>query len=284
MPYVDRPDGARIYYEVQGQGVPLLLLAPGAINSQISFWPGSTINPYEYADEFQVIGMDQRNAEHSPGPLRAPTWAEHAADQVAVLDAAGAGRALVWGGCVGVAFALRLIQDAPGRIRAAVVQDPVGLFDGVNTRDTFFAMFAPTVALARAEGMAAVVAAAEANPIFMANNAAGPFAARIVADPAFRAEVLALDPAEYERIIRAYDDQLWGAHVPYMSVEEAFVHRCPAPLLVLPGRDAFHPTALAEQLCRDAPHATCLPATCRLPEHVADTKARIRAFLREHAA
>jgi hypothetical protein len=47
MPHVDRPDGARIYYEAHGSGFPLLLFAPGGINSQVSFWSRSLINPLE---------------------------------------------------------------------------------------------------------------------------------------------------------------------------------------------------------------------------------------------
>jgi pimeloyl-ACP methyl ester carboxylesterase len=282
MPYVDRPDGARIYYEVQGEGYPLLLFAPGAINSQVSFWGISAISPYDCVDEYMIIGMDQRNAEKSPAPLEAPTWELHAADQRAVLDAVGVERCHLWGGCIGVAFNLKFIQENPDRVSAAVCQDVVGLVPGVNTRATFFAMFEPTVALARERGMAAVVAAALANPTFMANNAAGPFAARIAADETFRAEALALDPVAYERIIRAYDDQLWGAHGAYMSVDEAFVKECPAPLLVLPGTDDFHPTPLAERLCREAPHATCLPADCRSPRNIEGTKRRIGEFLRAH--
>ncbi len=241
MPYVDRPDGTRIYYEVKGEGYPLLLFAPGAINSQVSFWGISAISPYDYVDEYMIIGMDQRNAEKSPAPLEAPTWELHAADQRAVLDAVGVERCHLWGGCIGVAFNLKFIQENPDRVTATVCQDVVGLVPGVNTRATFFAMFEPTITLARERGMAAVVAAALANPTFMANNAAGPFAARIAADEAFRAEALALDPVAYERIIRAYDSQLWGAHGAYMSVDESFVKECPAPLLVLPGTDDFHP-------------------------------------------
>ncbi len=38
MPYVNRPDGATIYYEVHGQGFPLLLFAGGGLSSQIEFW------------------------------------------------------------------------------------------------------------------------------------------------------------------------------------------------------------------------------------------------------
>jgi pimeloyl-ACP methyl ester carboxylesterase len=283
MPYVERPDGARIYYEVRGEGFPLLLFAPGAINSQVDFWQRSAVNPFDYADEFMVIGMNQRNAADSPGPLAAPTWAIHAADQRAVLDAVGVERTLLWGGCIGVSYLLRFSMEAPERTAAAVGQDPVGLHEAVNTIDTFYVMFEPTITLAQERGMAAVVESAQRLPIFVANNTAGPFASRIAADPAFRAEVLALTPDEYETIIRAYNSQMWGAFTPYMSVEAEFVRRCPTPLLILPGRDEFHPTLLAQQLCREAPHATCLAPECREPENLDETKARIRAFLREHA-
>jgi pimeloyl-ACP methyl ester carboxylesterase len=280
MPHVERPDGARIYYEVRGQGYPLLLFAPGAINSQVDFWDRSAINPYDFADEYTIIGMNQRHAADSPGPLAAPTWELHAADQRAVLDAVGVERCHLWGGCIGVAYTLKFIQEHPERVSAGVCQDVVGLVAGVNTRATFFALFEPTIALARSGGMAAVVAAALENPTFIANNAAGPFAARIAADAGFRAEVLALDPSAYERLILAYDEQMWGAHGAYMSVEEAVVRACPAPLLVLPGTDAFHPTELAQRLCREAPRATCLAPDCRSPEKIAATTETIRQFLR----
>ncbi len=169
MPLVERPDGARIYYEVRGSGPPLLLFAPGGINSQVSFWKRSAINPFDFSDEFMVIGMDQRNAEHSPGPLKAPTWAEHSADQRAVLDELGIERTMLYGGCIGVAFLLRFIQEAPERVIAAAGQDPVGFAEGVNSRGTFFAMFKPTLELARSSGMAAVVESAVANPLFVMN-------------------------------------------------------------------------------------------------------------------
>jgi len=283
MPHVDRPDGARIYYEVRGQGFPLLLFAPGGINSQVSFWPNSAINPFDFADEFQVIGMDQRNAEHSPAPLAAPSWQVHVEDQLAVLDAVGADRTLLWGGCIGVAFVLKFIQTAPNRVAGAVGQDPVGFAEGVNNRDTFFAMFKPTIALAESRGMQAVVDSAQSNPLFVRNNEAGPFASRIAADPAFRNQVARVPADEYVRIVRAYDEQLWGASYPFMSVPEEFVRACPAPLLILPGSDPFHPTPISERICREAPHARCLDVDCRTPEKREATKATVREFLRAHA-
>jgi hypothetical protein len=129
--------------------------------------------------------------------------------------------------------------------------------------------------------MRAVVDAALRDPLFVRNNAGGPFAARIAADPQFRDEVLALGPGEYARIIRAYDEQMWGAKGAFMSVEESFVLACPAPLLILPGTDEFHPTEIAERICADAPHATCLPPDWGRPEKLAETRERVLSFLRE---
>lgn len=280
MPAVERPDGATIYYEVRGSGFPLLLFAPGGINSQVDFW--RPWNPFDLADEFMVIGMNQRNAMKSPAPLEAPTWEKTAADQLAVLDAVGVERTLLWGGCIGVAYILRLIQEAPERVVAAVGQNPVGFVEGLNSRDTFFAMMKPTVAAARAGGMRAVVDAAMANPVFVANNAAGPFAARIHDDEAFREQVLAMDPADYERLIREYDDRLWGAKMPYCSVDADFVPTVETPLLLLPGDDPFHPTAIGERICREAQDARCLPRSAWEPENQAATLQTIREFLRSH--
>ncbi len=282
VPFYERGN-VRIRYEEAGSGFPLLLFALGGVNSQVSFWPNSAINPFDFADEFMCIGMDQRNAEHSPAPAVAPTWEQFAADQRAVLDAAGAKRTLLWGGCIGVAHVLRFIMEAPQRVAGAVGQDPVGLVEGYNSRETFFAMFRPTIEAARAGGMRAVVDAALANPLFVRNNAAGPFAARIAADTTFRDELLAMDPAAYERLIVDYDQELWGAHGPFVSVPESFVATCPSPLLILPGNDPFHPTATARRICAEAPRATCLEVDCRTPAKLEQTRRQIREFLRAHA-
>ena len=95
--------------------------------------------------------------------------------------------------------------------------------------------------------------------------------------------MLRLDPAEYERIIRAWDDTLWGARGPFMSVNEAFIRTCPARLLVLPGSDPLHPTETAQRIWREAPQATCLDVDARASEKLDGTKQHIREFLRAHA-
>ena len=231
MPEIERPDGAVIHYETFGEGFPLLCFAPGGVNSQIDFWSVSAINPIEeFASDFMVIGMDQRNAGKSPAPAAPAPYDVMVADQIAVLDDLGVERAHTFGGCIGVAFILRIAQEAPGRITTGVGQDPVGL-NHTNSVETFMDMFRPTLALARGDGVGAVVEAAMANPVFMANNAAGPFARRIHDDAAFRDEMGAMSADAYVSLIEAYADAIWPDRPPYFSVDEdvgAHVRDAPA--------------------------------------------------------
>ena len=282
MPQVARPDGATIHFEVYGRGFPLLLIAPGGVSSQIESWTRSAINPIkEFADDFLVIGMDQRHAGRSPAPVAPFSYDLTAGDQIAVLDAVGARQAHVMGGCIGCAHAWRLVHDAPERIAAVVCQAPVGL-DETNTLGTFFRMCDETMRLARAEGMDAVVRAALANPVFAANNAAGPFAQRIHDDPAFREQVRAMTVESYVALIVRFRDGIWPATPPFFTVSAEWMTRCPAPMLVLPGSDPFHPTGIARLICRTAPRARCLDADCRAPAKLGATVATVRAFFSEH--
>ncbi|MSQ11707.1 MAG: alpha/beta hydrolase [Dehalococcoidia bacterium] len=283
MPEVKRPDGAIIHYEVFGKGYPLLLIAPGAVNSEIAFWEMGPINPIkQFAGEFMVIAMDQRHAGKSWNAPPTFSYDLTAADQVAVLDHAGVRRAHAWGGCIGVAHVLKLIHDAPSRISAGVGQDPVGL-DGTNSIATFMEMFKPALETARRDGMKAVVEAALKNPVFVFNNAAGPFAQRIKEDDTFRVRISAMKPDEYIRLVEAFAKGMWPDNPPYFTVDKAWLPRCPAPLLILPGNDPFHPTGIAHAICQTAPHARCLDVDCRSEQKRAATIKAIGAFLQEHA-
>ena len=283
MPEVQRPDGATIHYEVFGQGYPLLTFAPGGVNSEITFWSNSAVNPIrDFTDEFMVIGMDQRHAGRSPAPAAAFSYDLTVGDQLAVLDDLRIDRAHVMGGCIGVAYNLRIIQEAPGRISAAVCQDPVGVDESTSLR-VFQDMFAATLALARTKGVEAVVEAAMTGVWFVENNAAGPFQRRIHDDAAFRAEILAMRDAEYIALIEDFVAGIWPLDEPLFSVTETWLKSCPAPLLVLPGSDPFHPTGISHRICELAPRAECLDIDCRSPAKLRGTIEVIREFLRAHA-
>lgn len=120
---------ATIYYEERGSGFPMLLIAPGAMNSAIELWSGATINPLEaYSEDFRLIAMDQRNAGRSAGPLEVDDpWGAYARDQLALLDHLGVRSFHVMGACIGCSFALKLIDQAPERVATAVLEQPVGV-------------------------------------------------------------------------------------------------------------------------------------------------------------
>ncbi len=79
------------------------------------------------------------------------------------------------------------------------------------------------------------------NPMFVMNNAGGPFAQRIHDDASFREEILKLSPHEYVGLIEAYAAGVWPDSPPFMSVPESWVSTCEAPILVLPGQRPLPP-------------------------------------------
>ncbi|HEX5506610.1 MAG TPA: alpha/beta hydrolase [Thermomicrobiales bacterium] len=131
-----------LHYEEYGAGYPLLLFAPGGMRSTIDFWHGSPFDPTaEFAGDFRVIAMDQRNAGSSRAPLDGNDWATYTADHLALLDHLGIARCHIMGGCIGSSYCLGLIQAAPERVSAAVLQNPIGLSPSGDNREDFLRMF-----------------------------------------------------------------------------------------------------------------------------------------------
>jgi pimeloyl-ACP methyl ester carboxylesterase len=140
MPSFDRDD-IRIHYEEYGQGFPLLLFAPGGMRSSIAHWEQSPWNPIaELAGDFRVIAMDQRNAGRSRAPVAADDgWHVYTADHLALLDHLGIERCHVLGGCIGGPYCFGLMQAAPERVAAAVLQQSIG--SSGDNRQAFYQMF-----------------------------------------------------------------------------------------------------------------------------------------------
>jgi pimeloyl-ACP methyl ester carboxylesterase len=149
MPTFER-DGASIHYEIAGAGFPLLVFAPGGMRSSIPFWANAPFDPTrELASDFRVIAMDQRNAGRSKAPVRPEDgWPTYTADHLALLDHLGIERCHVMGGCIGSSYCLGVIEAAPERVAAAVLQNPIGLADN---RQAFFEMFDAWAAEVRTE-------------------------------------------------------------------------------------------------------------------------------------
>ena len=123
--------GARLYYEEYGQGFPILTFAPAGLASVIKVWsePSAPINPItEFAGDFRVIAMDQRNAGgQSRAPITAQDgWDSYTADHIALLDHLRIDRCHLYGQCIGGSFILNLIRKQPERVAAAVLAQPIG--------------------------------------------------------------------------------------------------------------------------------------------------------------
>src|SRR5688500_12783986 len=111
------------------------------MRSTIERWGGAPWDPRtELAADFRVIAMDQSNAGQSSAPVRSGDgWDTYAADHVALLDELRIDQCHVLGGCIGGAFCLSLIRAASERVRAAVLQQPIGL--GGENRYAFHELF-----------------------------------------------------------------------------------------------------------------------------------------------
>ena len=77
-----------LHYDEYGTGFPVLLIAPGGMKSEASFWESTPWNPIEQlSDKFRVIAMDQRNAGRSTGPItESDSWTTYTQDQLDLLD------------------------------------------------------------------------------------------------------------------------------------------------------------------------------------------------------
>ncbi|BBK38803.1 2-hydroxy-6-oxo-6-phenylhexa-2,4-dienoate hydrolase [Allostella sp. ATCC 35155] len=130
MPSFTR-DGVTIQYETWGSGFPILTFAPAGLASVIDVWRQgmAPIDPTtDFADRWQVIAMDQRNAGgRSHAPITAADgWDSYTADHVALLDHLGIRRCHLYGQCIGGSFILNLLRLHPERVAAAVMAQPIG--------------------------------------------------------------------------------------------------------------------------------------------------------------
>jgi len=130
MPTIES-HGATLHYQTWGEGFPIMTFAPAGLASTIEVWsqPSAPINPIvEFAGDYRVIAMDQRNAGGgSHAPITASDgWDSYTADHVAVLDHLGIERCHLYGQCIGGPFILNLIKAQPQRVASAVLAQPIG--------------------------------------------------------------------------------------------------------------------------------------------------------------
>ena len=123
-----------LHYQIEGDGFPVFLIAPGGMRSANDLWNRMPWNPRTaLRDDYRVIGMDQRNAGASSAPVtKTDSWPTFAGDQLALLDHLNIDRCHVVGMCIGGPYIMGLLHSAPDRFCSAVLLQPVGI-DGNTT-------------------------------------------------------------------------------------------------------------------------------------------------------
>jgi pimeloyl-ACP methyl ester carboxylesterase len=121
MPYAVNPiDGARIYYEVEGNGAPLLL--HHGMTSGLDSW--SLFGYREtLVQNFQAIFMDARGHRMSDSPHDPAAYSQPLVvhDVLAVLDDLGVEQTHLWGYSLGGTIGIALLATEPGRLQSLVV-------------------------------------------------------------------------------------------------------------------------------------------------------------------
>lgn len=142
-------DGTRsIHYDIEGDGYPVLLIAPGGMRSANELWSNMPWNPRTaLSDDYRVIGMDQRNAGRSTAPISGDDgWDTYTADQLALLDHLGVERCHVVGMCIGGPYIMNLLTTAPDRFSSVVMLQPVGISDNRAALYEMFDQWAEAIA------------------------------------------------------------------------------------------------------------------------------------------
>ena len=115
MPFIEN-QGAKIYWDEQGQGPPILLIMGLGYASAMWYRTRPALSQH-----FRTIAFDNRGVGLSdvpPGPYSIPTMASDAA---AVLDAAGVARAHVFGVSMGGMIAQEFPLQYPARTRSLIL-------------------------------------------------------------------------------------------------------------------------------------------------------------------
>src|SRR5258708_2083546 len=137
-----RSDGMDLYYEVHGEGPPLVLVM--GIGYDSSLWKLGQLPAL--STRFQVVIFDNRDAGRSSRAAAAYTIADMADDAARLMDGLAIDRAhllgLSMGGMIGLEFALRhsarldhLILSGCGAAPARVVFDPIRTWNWVKAND-----------------------------------------------------------------------------------------------------------------------------------------------------
>lgn len=245
MPVLER-DGATIHYEISGEGYPLLLFAAGGMNSVAQMWK-------------QLPNGDTPPWINPPEELSSDF-------QVVAMDQRNAGRSTA------------PITGADGW--RTFTEDHLALMDhlGYDRVHVMGGCIGSSYCLSLcAAAPERVTAAVLQNPIGLSADNRPLFVAMF---DGWASNLKENRPELDEQALAEFRERMYGGDFVF-SVDRDFVHSCNTPMLVLAGRDEFHPTAVAEEIASLAPNAELVLDWAGSKHHDA-TLEHIRGFLLAH--
>jgi pimeloyl-ACP methyl ester carboxylesterase len=280
MPFLNRPCGAKIYYEIRGKQqqplaeaagrIPVLLLAPGGMKSSLTNWFQQPYNPWKSLPEskFYLIGMDQRFANRSTGMLppkissssssegvgipSSVGWHTFLEDQLALLDHLNIDDCHLLGSCIGPSYAFQLIRHSPHRFGRCVMLQPIGLAQRTTESPQLFPKW---------KGM---------------NHAASQHWFGDWADEMIRTQQW--DPLRLKELYETMFET--GRDFVYSISRHDASQITHTNLLVLMGRDMSHPSQISRDICELVPYAELVEEWRDAgPKVLAQAAAKIEAFL-----
>src|SRR6266480_2592664 len=121
-------NGLQMYYEIHGEGFPLVLLHGGLSTIGTSF--GKVLPAL--ARGRQVIAIEQQAHGHTADIDRPLTYQRMANDTIALLSHIGIERADFFGYSIGAGIALEIAIEHPKVVRKLVVATPISSANGFH--------------------------------------------------------------------------------------------------------------------------------------------------------
>ena len=281
-------NGIKVHYQTIGSGPPILMMAPGGLDSNIERWSTSGVwtelRPLEtITDKYTCIVYDRREAGKSGGKVERITWSTYANEAKGLLDHLGIERAFVLGGCLGCSVAIAFAAADPECILGLLLHWPVG---GARWRAFGLKRFRAHLDYVNENGLDAVVRLSRAGGNFLSSDmslvAAGPWCSTIANDEKFAREFADMDPERYAALVDVMGRTLFDRDTaPGAESEELMALKVPA--LIIPGNDQAHATSAARYLEECLPQAKYhdIPLDEQTPDRVREW---ILDFLDAHAA
>ena len=249
-------DGIATYYEIHGNGAPILMCAPGGFDATIEKWRMASawtgIDPLKaLGAEHMLIVYDRRECGQSGGRVQRLRWVDYARHGKALLDHLKIDSAWIMGGCMGCSVAVAFCVAHPEITRGLLLHWPVGGYRWkVNSRERFTRHYH----FAKQYGLRAVIERARGGKSFWVDAEGGPWATEIARNEEFAERFARQNLERYLGMVVTTGQTLFDRDTaPGAEPEELMGVDVPA--LIIPGDDSSHATSGAHYLRELLPKA-----------------------------